>query len=145
MDPGFAILERWRESDCSAGESLFERHFPATARFFRNRADDALEDLVQRTLLACVEGKDRFSGRSSFRSFLFGIADNLLREHYRTSRKHTMVSDVDEVSLHDTCPRASTLLDELGGVLTRASERLGIGRKTPRTLALDFDGWARIS
>lgn len=110
MDSDFEGLERWRAGDAEAGEALFERHFPAIARFFRNKADQAWEDLVQRTFLACVEGRDRFGNRSTFRSYLFGIANNVLREHYRAMRKQASIDDAEDCSLHDLAPRASTLL-----------------------------------
>ncbi len=41
------------------------------------------EDLVQRTLLACTQNLGRFEGRSTFRTYLFGIARNQYRMHRR--------------------------------------------------------------
>ncbi|MCA9618803.1 MAG: sigma-70 family RNA polymerase sigma factor, partial [Myxococcales bacterium] len=49
--------------------------------------------LVQSTFLACVEAADRYRGEGSFKSFLFGIAHNLLREHYRRRRSDDPVDD----------------------------------------------------
>lgn len=62
---------------------LFDRYFMALRRFFRNKTGDDFEELVQRTLIRCVEGQERFTGRGNFRSYLFGIAYNVLREHVR--------------------------------------------------------------
>ncbi|MBC8071844.1 MAG: sigma-70 family RNA polymerase sigma factor [Deltaproteobacteria bacterium] len=72
------LLAAWREGDAAAAEALFERHFDPLYRFFRNKADEAADDLVQRTLLACFEGRDRFRGDCSFRTYLFAIARNQL-------------------------------------------------------------------
>jgi DNA-directed RNA polymerase specialized sigma24 family protein len=72
------LLQAWANGNKSAGEQLFERHFEAIARFFRNKlpADTQHEDLIQQTFLGCVEARDRFRGDASFRSFLFAIAHN---------------------------------------------------------------------
>jgi DNA-directed RNA polymerase specialized sigma24 family protein len=51
------LLEAWRGGDRRAGEQLFERHYAAVARFFRNKLEFGVDDLIQRTFLACVEGR----------------------------------------------------------------------------------------
>ncbi len=79
----FELLEAWREGDRAAGGELFDRYFMPLRRFFRNKVGDDFEELVQRTLTRCVEGQRRFRGDSNFRSYLFGIAYNVLREHVR--------------------------------------------------------------
>jgi len=78
-----SLLLAWHEGDKSSGERLFDRHFTALTRFFRNKASDGIDDLVQTTMLALLESADRYRGEGSFRSFLFGIAYNVLRDHYR--------------------------------------------------------------
>ncbi len=83
----FELLERWRGGDDAAGNTLFERHFRSVNRFFRSKVDGGVEDLVQATFLSCVEGRDRFEGRSSFRGYLFGIARNRLLLWYRQRRR----------------------------------------------------------
>ncbi len=83
----FDLLEAWRAGDREAGGELFDRHLSAVSRFFKNKVDGNTEDLVQETFLACVEGRDRFEGRSSFRTYLFGVARNLLLAHYRRRHK----------------------------------------------------------
>jgi len=81
------LLEAWRDGDEEAGGELFERHFVPVVRFFRNKVNREIEDLVQKTFLACVEGKDRFRGDSSFRTYLFGIAHNVLKAHFRANKR----------------------------------------------------------
>jgi RNA polymerase sigma factor (sigma-70 family) len=70
------LLDAWRGGDLSAGDELFNRHFGAIHRFFRNKVSDGLEDLVQQTFMACVEGRERFRNDSTFRTYLFGVANN---------------------------------------------------------------------
>jgi len=83
----------------------------ALHRFFRNKVGDDFEELVQRTLARCVEGQERFEGRSAFRSYLFGVAYNVLREHLRerSSDRERRLSDDASVADLDQ-PGPSTAL-----------------------------------
>ncbi len=95
------LFRAWRGGDGNAGHQLFNRHFDAIYRFFRNKLDTEVEDLVQRTFTACVEGRDRFREESSFRTFLFAVAHNLLKEHLRRKRRSPEPLDLDAVSAVD--------------------------------------------
>jgi len=77
------LVVAWRGGDAAAGAKLVERHLEAVHRFFSNKVRGSAEDLVQKTFLACVESVEGFEGRSSFRSYLFAIARNVLYRHYR--------------------------------------------------------------
>jgi RNA polymerase sigma-70 factor (ECF subfamily) len=82
----FELLDAWRAGDVAAGGELFQRHFPAIRRFFRNKiAPEDAEDAIQRVFLACVESRDAFRGEASVRTYLFTIARN---ELYRRIRKN---------------------------------------------------------
>ena len=72
-----------KAGDAEAGTTLFERHFEAIARFFRNKTDGPLDDLVQRTFLGVLEGRDRIRGEAGFRGYLFGVARNVLRKSWQ--------------------------------------------------------------
>ncbi|MFO0631904.1 MAG: sigma-70 family RNA polymerase sigma factor [Nannocystaceae bacterium] len=77
------LLSAWREGDASAGKALVARHFPAIYRFFANKLGSDVDDLVQQTFLACVEGRDRVRDDAGFRAYLFGVARNRLMRHFR--------------------------------------------------------------
>jgi RNA polymerase sigma-70 factor (ECF subfamily) len=79
----FALLQAWRNGDMGAGQALVRHHTPTLHRFFASKAPNALEDLIQATFLACVEVQAQFRGSSTFRTYLLGIARNLLLKHYR--------------------------------------------------------------
>ncbi len=81
--PDAALLAAWRAGDLAAGNELFERYFDVVYGFFSARGSDRLEDLVQQTFLACVEGRDRFRGDATFRTYLYSIAINVLRADRR--------------------------------------------------------------
>ena len=93
-----AVLEAWRAGDEAAGEELFRRHFPAIARFFRNKVHTDIEELIQTTFLGCIEGSGRVREDGSFRGFLFGLARNTLCNHFRRQRAHGKEFDVEQVS-----------------------------------------------
>ena len=77
------LLIRWRSGSRDAGDRLLRRYVPMLTGFFGRRSGTNAEELVQRTLLACVQSVDRFEGHSTFRSFLFGIARNQYLMHQR--------------------------------------------------------------
>lgn len=84
--PDEELLARWAKGDLSSGSALFERHFEPIRRFFTNKVDRDVEELVQTTFERLVAAASRFEGRSSFRTFLFSVASNVLRDYYRRAR-----------------------------------------------------------
>jgi RNA polymerase sigma-70 factor (ECF subfamily) len=71
-----ALLNRWRAGDRDAGSALLGRYIPTLTTFFRRRTSRNIEELVQRTLVVSLDAVNNFEGRSSFKSFLLGIARN---------------------------------------------------------------------
>lgn len=92
------LLERWRGGDPRAGSHLLDRHAAALTRFFRTRLGEGGEDLVQDTLLACIEAAPRYRGQGSVRAFLLGIARKKLLMHLREQRHHAC-DPLDDVPL----------------------------------------------
>jgi RNA polymerase sigma factor (sigma-70 family) len=112
------LIRAWRAGDGRAGSQLFERHFDSVRRFFRNKVDQGVEDLVQKTFVACLESRDRFREEASFRTYLFAIAHNLLREHFRRQRRTTEELDLERLSILDLGASPSSVL------AARAEEKL---------------------
>ena len=80
-----------REGDESAWRELFDEHYPKLLRFFRSRvASSAIaEDLAAETFTDAYRGIKKFQWRERpFGAWLFGIARNRLRMHYRSRREH---------------------------------------------------------
>ena len=76
----------------AALETLFERYRTAVWHFFRRRLSDPAraEELAQEVFVALLRNAARFEPRASFRSYLFGVAFNLLlAERRKASRQRT--------------------------------------------------------
>jgi RNA polymerase sigma-70 factor (ECF subfamily) len=83
------LFDGWVSGDRRAGAELFRRHFKSLVRFFTNKVTDEteVEDLVQRTLTACVEAQSRYRKDASFRTFLFAVARNTLLKYLRDHKQ----------------------------------------------------------
>ena len=108
----FELLARWRDGDRSAGNDLIERHFARIKRFFENKVSEeqAVKELLQVTFKRCVEKLDDFEGRSSFYTFLYGIARNVFLEHCRQRKSDERIVDLGEAPLVDLAPGPFTYL-----------------------------------
>lgn len=102
------LFEAWTRGQNAAAAELFERHFETVERFFRNKVTEGHDDLVQQTFEACIKSRDRFRRDSSFRTYLFAIAHNVLCGHFR-SRKRESHLEFTEVSACDLAPGPSTM------------------------------------
>jgi RNA polymerase sigma factor (sigma-70 family) len=131
MDPDLALLARWRSGDRAAGQALFERHFDSLYRFFRNKSGDECDELVQATMLACLDAKQQFRGDASFRTYLFGIARNKLYRHYRDrKRDEGLDMSVTSVAALITSPGSVLARDEAHRALLAALRELPVEQQT---------------
>ena len=78
------LLISWRSGSRDAGDRLLHRYVPELTGFFGRRSGKNAEELVQRTLVACAQNLENFEGRSTFRTYLFGIAKNQYLMHQRS-------------------------------------------------------------
>ena len=106
----FELLDAWRAGDREAGNRLFERYFEAVCRFFSNKVHAQIDDLIQKTFLGCIEGRDRFQKQASFRTYLFAVAHNVLRAHFRERRRDGEPFDPTQNSSDEFGPSPSSVL-----------------------------------
>lgn len=125
----FDLLKAWREGDAAAGNELFERHFGRLYRFFSYKVGDDVEDLIQKTLLACVEARDRFAGDARFSTYLLSIARNKLCDYWRRRTRNDAL-DFGVSSLADLGPTPTQM------VARRREERMLL--EALRSLSVDF-------
>jgi len=110
VDPDLEQLERWRGGDQAAGEALFARYFERLCRFFATKCPGDVDELVQRTLLACVRAKDQFRAESKFRSYVFTVARHELYHHLRKRRLDGERLDFSVTSVADLVTTPATRL-----------------------------------
>ncbi|HZB74724.1 MAG TPA: sigma-70 family RNA polymerase sigma factor [Solirubrobacteraceae bacterium] len=81
MHDDTTLLARLRAGDEQAFNALVREHDGALRRVARTfvRTDSAAEDVVQETWLGVIRGLDGFQGRSSLRTWIFGILVNQAR------------------------------------------------------------------
>lgn len=139
------LLARWRVGDRRSGELLFERHYAAVRRFFHNKVPAQIHrDLVQKTFLACVEAPDRFGARSSFRTYLLGIARHVLLDHLRAhQRRLGRESDLDTLVLADVLPGPDEIAESRRDhrILLKALRRLTVVHQ----VVLELQYWESLS
>lgn len=92
------LVRAWRGGDERGATLLVQRHSPPIARFLAAAGADAgeVDDLVQETFIRAFRAVDSWRGEAAFRSWLFTIASNLLRDHYRRGKGKTMVALDDQ-------------------------------------------------
>lgn len=138
-----ALLAAWRAGDAQAGQALFRRHYAGLTRFFRSKAGDAAFELTQTTFLACVEGRGTIRTASSFPAYLYGVARNILYDHYRGKSKSRETLEFAELSCEDLSPG-------LAGVQAREQELdllLRAMRKIPLNaqILLELYYWEKLT
>lgn len=92
------------ESTASVDSLELDKHRPHLVKFamvqLRNSAH--AEDAVQETLVAAVQGADRFAGQSSVRTWLIGILKHKIMDHFRRQSREAPLPDLEEeTSLDD--------------------------------------------
>ena len=136
------LLEAWSGGDRLAGNDLFERHFDSVRRFFDNKVGGDTEDLIQHTFMGCLEGLPRFKRASSFRTFLFGVARNVLREFFREKLRIQREADFEEAKAIDIAAGPSTIVaaKREQRVLLEALRRLPLDMQ----VLLELHYWERL-
>jgi len=78
-------LEALKAGDEAAFQSLIQRYHGPMLRLAMNYVGDrgVAEDVVQESWLTCLRSLDRFEGRSSLKTWLFGILVNVARARRR--------------------------------------------------------------
>lgn len=142
-DQDAARLRRWAEGDAEAGRQLVHDNFALVRRFFVTKVPDTdAEDLIQNTFQACLESASRFRGESPFRSFLMGIARNMLLRFFDARRKAARFDPLTH-SVQDggESPSAAVAGDESRAMLLRGLRRLPLDQQ----IALELYYWEEYS
>lgn len=89
-----ALLARLRRGDEGAFDELVNRHHGALIRMALGHVADreVAEEVVQDTWMAVIESLDRFEGRSSLRTWIFGILIHKAKDRGVREKRHTTFS-----------------------------------------------------
>ena len=90
------LLAEYVAGDESALSRLIEQHGPGVSRFARRQLGSRhswADDVTQDVFVTVARAARRFAGRSTFRTWLFGIALNVCRDYLRRER-HTASDEV---------------------------------------------------
>lgn len=104
------LYAAWAAGDRDAGSRLVDRYLRPISRFFANKiwdGDDA-EELVGTTFETCARTLGNFRGEGSFRTWLFGIAHNVVRNHIRKRRPSAAEIDLESSAVRDLGPSPRT-------------------------------------
>jgi RNA polymerase sigma factor (sigma-70 family) len=107
------LLRAWRAGDAVAGRELVRRHQACVRRMFVHKVGDAVDDLVQRTFLACLAHVDQMTDGARFRAYLLRTARNELYLHFRERHGPRGRIDAMTTSVHELAPSPSRELSEL--------------------------------
>lgn len=137
------LLRAWKDGDAESGRALLARHFDALCRFFRNKIDREVEDLIQRTMLVCLQNFERLREAPNFRAYLFAIARNQLFRHLSKARKQDDRIDFSATSIHDLAPTMSRLVAERheGELLLTALRQIPVDEQ----MALELFYWEDLT
>ena len=116
-----ALATADRHGDQGAATELVRRHAGPVGRFLyaSGAPSSDVDDLVQDTFFRAFRGLDGWRGEASFRSWLFAIAGNVLRDEVRR-RKGRQVLSLEDRDLSDRAdPHADLAAAEIEESLRR--------------------------
>jgi RNA polymerase sigma-70 factor, ECF subfamily len=121
-----ALVAAYRSGDERAATELVRRHAAAIGRFLYSSGagPSEIDDLVQEAFFRAFRRLDGWRAEASFRSWLFTIAGNLLRDEFR-KRKGRRVLSLEDRDLPDRAdPHADLLANEAAERLRQGLARL---------------------
>jgi len=88
------LMEAYVDGDQAAFRSLFERYAPILLRLTRRhlRDEELAGEIVQQTFFRLHGARNDFRAGSKLRPWIMTIAMNLVREHWRRTKRRKMTS-----------------------------------------------------
>jgi len=121
-----ALAAAYRRGDERAAAELVRRHAGPVGRFLYSSGAEAsdVDDLVQETFFRAFRGLSGWRGEASFRSWLFTIGGNLLRDEFRRRKGRRMLSLEDRDLPDPADPHADLAAREAGERIREGLTRL---------------------
>jgi RNA polymerase sigma-70 factor (ECF subfamily) len=130
-DTDETLMRHYQRGDEGSFRALFARHRAPLLRFVTRLSPDAgqAEEVVQDTWLAIIKGRERFSHRSRFKTYLYAVARRRVADRWRKLGLMPFSDEAREESWlapEQLGPEQQTQNDELGKELITALERLPV-------------------
>ncbi|MBH0182688.1 MAG: sigma-70 family RNA polymerase sigma factor, partial [Nitrospira sp.] len=92
-----SLVARLKQGDEGAFDKLVKRHHTALIRMAMGYVADreVAEEVVQDTWMAVIQGLDRFEGRSSLSTWIFGIMIHKAKDRGVREKRHITFSDFE--------------------------------------------------
>ncbi len=109
-DDDAALLHAWCDGDKAAGGRLLGSAFPRLYRFLFNKVGDDTGEIVQQTMLACVEHREMLRHCVNFEAYLLRMARNKLYDFLKKRRRSPEMLPGDLPSVEDLQTSAASLI-----------------------------------
>lgn len=122
---------RLRQGDQAAVTAIYRGFYRSLTAFVRLYVDDsaAVEEIVDDTFMVVFSNPERFEGRSSFKTWLFGIAKNRCHDWLRQAKRQPAIGVQDDQAMLDELVDAAwPVLDQLEQAQVNAIIRLCMQR-----------------
>lgn len=125
MSTDAALLASVAAGSSRALGELYDRHHDVCRRFLARLGaqDEFLDDLVQNTFIEVSKAAPRYRGSSQVRTWILGIASNMLRHHRRTEQRRRALMaayadspDRDAPPASDRAAREAALADGIAAL-----------------------------
>ena len=95
------LLKQLLNGNEDAFKELISRHQKQLYRFVWTKIGnhDDVSDICQNSFLQVYKKAEQFQGRASFKSWLYKIAINFCKNHYRSKDRQRIDSSIDPISL----------------------------------------------
>jgi len=123
------LIERIAVGDRAALEELYERNRRPLLGYLHVLTGDhgLAEEILQDALFAAWNGADRFTGASSGRAWLYGIARRRARDAMRKRRfQYVDLATIDQIAASEPEPADVALVNAGIGELADAIDRLSV-------------------
>jgi RNA polymerase sigma factor (sigma-70 family) len=93
------LMFRVKEGNLDQMGLLFDRHHRSLYGFFYHNTGlkDESEDLVQTVFMNMIRSRATFTGSHKFETWMYTIARNALKDHYRKNKRSSAFVDTEQV------------------------------------------------
>lgn len=95
------LMQAYAKNDLLSFNKLYERYRLALYRYMRRQlfaSDAILDELYQDVWLKLINSRNQYQVKASFKTFLYQIANNTLKDYFRRESVRTIMSNIEDDS-----------------------------------------------